>query len=65
MRGKVSTFQLWIRNTWMYLGVAEGAGVVERYQTAMIPGMDVGAVLEEEVHHVFTAKAWRRRERHE
>lgn len=39
-----------------YLGVAKGAGVVEGYQPSVVSGVDVGSVLEEEVHNVFTTK---------
>lgn len=58
-KGESRHFTTLAINTWMYLSVAEGAGVMERYQSSVVPGVDVGSIPEEEVHHVFTAKTWR------
>jgi len=48
-------------NSLEHLSVAKGGGVVQRYQASVVPGVDVGSILEEEVHHVFTTETWRHR----
>lgn len=40
----------------LYVSVAKGAGVVEGDQPSVVPGVDVGSVLERKVHDVFTTK---------
>lgn len=47
----------WCGGAVFYVSVAEGAGVVERYQPSVISGVDIGAVAEEKVHNVFTTEA--------
>lgn len=46
-----------------YVSMAEGAGVVQGDQPSVVSGVDVGSVLEEEVHDVFTSEPWRDRKR--
>lgn len=40
-----------------HLGVAEGAGVVQGDEPAVVPGVDVGSRLQEVLHHVLPAEA--------
>lgn len=39
-----------------HLGVTEGAGVVKRDQTAVVPRVHVGARLQQVLHHVLTSE---------
>lgn len=40
-----------------HLGMTEGAGVVQGDETAIVPGMDIGACLQQMLHYVLPAKA--------